>query len=333
MLGKKNTQLLEQSTNKNPGVQKLGSKRILSFARILSLVAVISVVIGGGWLLYVQQIQPAIIIGEKSISKSRYRHFVKLAAESGVSKDKVADTIIEYEKYFLISQKLNFSVNESDILSIIGSQYGLYEPAKQKNDWQYMVAYIVATKNVILNSRQDGWQGTYFAFPYSRNFVQTVKPLPNTPGFGDKNEIEKDKRYAMERANYYLTKLKDGAITPDKALEEITQDQRLEYGGAANDSTNFNIDNEGRQFSQAESVRRVFETSIIEATQKLQNNSFSSIENIKSTVNFSPISEYVGSSINVGYYFVYLKNKRTQSPDIEQQVNKELNDTRVIKNV
>ncbi len=308
------------------------NRRVIRLFRAVLVIALVSLLVYGSWFVYKKTLAPALEIGSTKISRKDYNKLISQAAEQKVSQKDATDLIIEVEKQKITIQQLQLTINENDVYQAIAAKYNMFEPSKH-NEWQKLNGDLVAAKNTVLNAKHGGWQGAFFAFPYSSKFVQTLTPMPDHPGFGDNKEIAKDKAYAMAKAEEYRTKIKNGQIATAKAIEEIVKDKRLDYGGAGNDSIELFIDGDGNAFSQGESVIRVFDGYIVNAIKGLKDGELSDIGVIRTNVSMSPLPEYKGTNIPTGYYFVQLKTYNKANQAIEKQFEQKLKDIKVKRNV
>ena len=91
------------------------------FIRIIAAVVLIVIVasIGvGGWFYY-QSTTPALIIGDKSISKSQYKNIVAQAKAQGVKEPQAKDTIIAYERERIVAVSAKLYIDQYAIDSLV----------------------------------------------------------------------------------------------------------------------------------------------------------------------------------------------------------------------
>ncbi len=118
---------------------------------------------------------------------------------------------------------------------------------KKKNyeDYLNLVAFKNQTQQRLQDETGNNRDGHFSGYSFTFHFDETLTNAPayKSPHYGDKAMLERDKKYAQDRAKYYHDQLAQKNITADAALAQIRADKQLGYYYVAgtNDSAKFGI--------------------------------------------------------------------------------------------
>ena len=299
------------------------------FIRIIAAVVLIVIVasIGvGGWFYY-QSTTPALIIGDKSISKSQYKNIVAQAKAQGVKEPQAKDTIIAYERERIVAVSAKLYIDQYAIDSLVKGG----DP-KNANQWQKMVAYRAAFDNSLQLMKDPGFRAAVYYFPFSRYFDISGNRKPTDPKFNNQSAINEDKAYAKQLALDYRKKIKNKEITPEKALEEIKANQRLVYGSSRNNSNLISISSQGNVPLDGFRSYDMTYLSVLPFIENLKVGEVSDIQSRKSVPSYQPNSQGTGS-IETSYFFTYLIQDNRDQKNDSGNIEKLLKAVKVKENV
>ncbi|MDP4038459.1 MAG: hypothetical protein Q8P54_00610 [bacterium] len=223
-------------------------KRKNTTRTLLIILGVVVVLVGGIFgIRYLinraKTIDAAFTINEKVYSKKDYEKVLKDPVNKGLSKKQINEAYIELEKKKYVANKIGANPSEEQMEA---ARKSVFPDIKKENlnTIQQLSVYEYAFIPALVQAGDNGYEGAVFVFPFNKR----IQPYDNhVSGWKNPEAIDSDRKYALERANYYRDQLIEKKITKEKAVEEIKKDPRLAYVNAVNDSAVFTINDSLKQ--------------------------------------------------------------------------------------
>jgi hypothetical protein len=189
---------------------------------------------------YVEKSKYAFVIDGKKFTKTEIKDLVSFPNRINPSANNVKSAY-NYYKDEAVAQKLGITVPQSAIDSEV-SRLAIFlkaDTSAQAQNWLKLLAFDNVLKRLIVSSGTGSVKG-YVYFFWGNQHVSAFYLSGNPPAGSDNPvNIEKDKNYALQKANYFHDALINGQITPDEALAKITEDINLNQAFVPN--SNFSM--------------------------------------------------------------------------------------------
>lgn len=230
----------EASSNNSSRLSKFKGKR--SKLIVLCIVLTVGIV---GFVAYSlvnksrEDKDPVVFsIDDRKFRTSEVNPFIDLASQYGVDDKKAKNAVIEAMKLKIATNKLNIEVSDKAIRDALQTtSYAKIAKATEPLDkWVELIGYRLATENIQKSQAKVAKQGYAFVFYFGNLIIPNEPADSNFSGFGSQTLIDKDKEYAIKKAEEYHKNLTEGKITPDQALEQLRADKQLNFGYLANSS-------------------------------------------------------------------------------------------------
>lgn len=258
----------------------------------------------------------AFTINGKSYSKSDLQKQFDDPKNGGLAKKQIFESYLELEKQKYVLDKLKVAVSDVDIKN---SEKKLFpSDSSNLNINQRLLAYANARQIALQNVYSGDYSGGILVFPYTRKLEQSAKG--RELGWGDPKLIEEDKKYALDKANYYKDKLAKKEISLAKAVEEIRNDPKLRYYNAQNDSTEFGNSGDNPFGSWNLKISNISIANYVKDQDKT---------GVKDIQTFQTQLGTSDESSDAGYFFVDLSKVLKANEKIFEQYDKELNNLKV----
>jgi hypothetical protein len=195
----------------------------------------------------------------------------------------------------------------------------------QKNQRNYeaylnLIAYKNAANEYIQTAALTSQSGHFEGYSYIFHFDETIAngPRYRSSHYGDQALLARDKKYALDKANYYHSQLEKKAMNPDKALAEIKADPQLGYHYAANTNDSSKFGTNPTVALQTE----VFFPTVVQFINQQKQAGLSTIQTGKVRTAVDPRDT---SSDKDGYYYFVLLTQADKTPEnLDQKVKDKL---------
>lgn len=301
--------------------------------KIIFIIAVVSMGLVGvaifGYNYYKKNLAPVLTIGDVKISRTEYNEFIAQAKKEKLEENNAKNQLIDSQKKIQAAKKLGISISDSDRIAVLTSRYGFFE-IKKTNNWQKLNVEAGAIDSKVAFMVKGGYKGALFEFPFSRNF-DALDPKSAGPDFGNIEKIAEDKKYALEQATLYRSKIINNTISSKQAVEEIFKNERLILGSSGNKSIEFVIDETGYEAvdtANGSYIGRLF----IDTVKTMKPGDVSGISVKKMSLSYYDKNESKEPK-EVAYYFVKLSDSIKPKPTIKAEFLKEIIGIKVQSNV
>jgi hypothetical protein len=170
----------------------------------------------------------AFIIDNHKFTKAEIRDLVSYPNQLSPQQDN-AKIAFDYYRDQIIAQKLGVTIPDSITESENSILTSMLTPdnSVQSQKWIKLLVYENSLKKFLEKGGAVDVRGYLYYF-WGNQHVSSFY-LTGTPPAGSDNpvNIDKDKNYALLKANYFHDALKSGQITPDAALTAISSDLNL----------------------------------------------------------------------------------------------------------
>lgn len=225
---------------------KKKSKIRLLFARRHKLVAFLIVAIllvagGLGFLVYKKSLPKqkiVFVINSKKYTDTEVAKLIDWPVKRKQSKDEASKLAYDYLKQKQAADNLGIEVTPQEINNAVKkikkNNLGSFDA---NNPWIQLVAYSNALNEKIMVQSGSSPKGYSFIFYFGNKLEKRPFEKEQIAGFGDKEMIEADKKYAKERADFYKDQLDNRKISTEEAYNQVKKDPKLGLNYTAN--TNF----------------------------------------------------------------------------------------------
>lgn len=239
----------------------------------------------------------------KEYNEQEVRDLIKYSTTvNGVGEEEASKVAFESLKKVRVAEKMNISLPQEIIdkrkAEIIGngSQPDLNDPAQaQYSSWLDLIAKANAIEALVGTANPTGLKGHSYVYYFGQHLQ--YDPSRKPVGADDPLYIDKDKKFAEDRANFYHNQIKSGQLDPKTALEKTKVDLSSSDGSVKSNSYSTSFDSS----SQISWEGDVYFGSIIEHIKKATSLGLSEIS-IGKAANMS------NSETEMYYYFVYLES-------------------------
>ena len=173
----------------------------------------------------------AFIIDNQKFTKAEIKDLVSFPNRRSPQQDN-AKIAFNYYRDQIIAEKLGITIPDSITKSeaVVLSSSVVSDNSVQAQKWIKLLIYENSLKKFLTNGGPGVVKGYLYYF-WGNQHVSSFY-LSGTPPAGSDNpvNIDKDKNYALQKANYYHDALKSGQITSDAALTAISSDLNLSQG-------------------------------------------------------------------------------------------------------
>jgi hypothetical protein len=173
----------------------------------------------------------AFIIDNQKFTKAEIKDLVSFPNRRSPQQDN-AKIAFNYYRDQIIAEKLGITIPDSITKSeaVVLSSSVVSDNSVQAQKWIKLLIYENSLKKFLTNGGPGVVKGYLYYF-WGNQHVSSFY-LSGTPPAGSDNpvNIDKDKNYALQKANYFHDALKSGKLTPDAALATISSDLNLSQG-------------------------------------------------------------------------------------------------------
>jgi len=122
--------------------------------------------------------------------------------------------------------------------TLLNSEYSGYSSLTSYKTWSRLVSLDLAIQNELKTKYTNG---DYEGFSYIFWFGNTIDagPAYTPPNEGNQTIYNQDKTYALGRANYYYSELKDNKMTSQQVYQAVIDDPKLTINSTVNPSVHF----------------------------------------------------------------------------------------------
>lgn len=162
---------------------------------------------------------------------------------TGTAKEDAAKQAYEYLKKQAAAKQANFEPTSQEISSAKDEIYASSDSKEKDSKWAELVAYDSALeKKLPKTAPLEDVKGYVFVF-YFGNLVERGEDW-QPDGFGNKDKITADKKYAKEQADAYRKDLRDKKATADELLARLNADTKLNYQYKPDNNLSIKLDSE-----------------------------------------------------------------------------------------
>lgn len=298
---------------------------LIIFTILIVIGAVILLIFAWWWF-----IQPAFVINGHKYTKSTYFKMMSEAKKDGFNQKAATELYIQTEKERIVAAQMNIEPTAQNFSQWTQQLFKSTDYLKL-NEWQRVRVYHSSIPDALIFAKIGGYSGAYFNFPFTQhNAVLGIsyqgKPKPE--GYRDPQQVEADRKYAEEKANYYHTKIQEG-MSVVQALAEINADPKLDKLQSDNGSSLFEI-NQGYAQLLAQGIVRSWQTKLPENfLQGEKTLGLSPVFTGKTQLYDLPGQPYVDAN----YYFVKIEKFLKPNPNIQKQFDDKMVNLQVEKHV
>lgn len=180
------------------------------------------------------------VIDGKQYSKKEVRQLIAGPTEAGIDENQSAKELYEILKRQKAGKKAGFKLDQSHVKVESSKLVQAKNSSQAVKDWAKLIAQDTVLNNMINEAGNVGTvKGYVYTFDFGRYIEKGWDYTP--PHYNDKKYIEKDREYALKRAQEIQSALESKTISPENALGKVKSDPRLGIGGVAdmNRSTKF----------------------------------------------------------------------------------------------
>ncbi len=229
-------------------------KRLLTGKRKL-LILLVTIIALLGSLIYLghRELLPGqkiiFTINGKNYTDKEVDKLIDWPVKRSKSKDEASKLAYDYLKQQQAARNIGIELTQQDIGNALNKMQKTGIGSINENDpWIQLVAYSNALNDKILIQSGGSPKGYSLIFYFGNKLERRPFEKEQVPGFGNKELIEADKRYAKERSEFYKLQLDNHKMTPDEAYNEVKKDPKLglDYVVNTNKSSHFGTKSDTR---------------------------------------------------------------------------------------
>lgn len=325
----------------NKEQKKLGLRKPM-WRRWALVFFVVALLVAGGWYAYSRyQMQKEYEKYVFSINEKKYlrSEFITDHAKPGnnkMSQSDFMDKYLDLKKKQYVAEKNNIQIDpdalDKKVVEIFPDQknvtFDQLDIIRQKSVYD---SVLMKSINITV---AGSYEGAVFIFPFDAHITDYEGHLSSrtdgSKAIGiisayDPAQVEVDKKYAMDKAQYYHDGIKNGSISIDQAIKEIKADKKLQNVNFANQSTTF----KSTATSSWRDIMRVESIADYISEQKVPLLSDIRTDQVKVT------NKGQTSNVDAQYYFVKLSKvpSSTASQDanaLQEQINNQVKQLKVV---